>query len=329
MINIFFDALETHLYFCFLTPTMNIAKWIASRPKKVREEGIQQTLNSSSNEIARFLLRKFDYFDPRGNIVYNDKWDVLILLDACRPDLLNSVSGGFDFLPYHIPVTRSVASSSITWLDRTFDKKYQDEMERTAYVTANPYSRNLDPRDFQMLDEVWKYGWDDEIGTVPPRNVTDRGIQTMREQNPDRLILHYMQPHFPSIPDQLADGIDIDSFGEERASVWSRLESDEISYEMVWNSYKSNLSYVLDDINLLLENMNANSVVLSADHGNAFGKLGIFGHPSNIPIDDLREVPWVTTTATDSGQYSPILEKHEETVEDKEIQSRLKDLGYV
>jgi hypothetical protein len=221
-----------------------------------------------------------------------------------------------------------VASSSITWIDRTFTEEYQDEVNRTAYVTANPYSRDLDPRDFQILDEVWKYGWDDEIGTVPPRNVTDRGIQTMREHSPDRLILHYMQPHFPSIPDQLAEGINIDSFGEERASVWSRLESDEISYERVWNSYKKNLSYVLDDIALLLENMNANRVILSADHGNAFGKLGIFGHPPNIPIDVLREVPWVVTTAKDSDKYSPTLEKNKRAVESKEVQSRLKDLGY-
>ena len=36
--------------------------------------------------------------------------------------------------------------------------------------------------------------------------------------------------------------------------------------------------YVLNDIGILLDNLDAERVVITADHGEAFGEYGILGH---------------------------------------------------
>jgi hypothetical protein len=89
------------------------------------------------------------------------------------------------------------------------------------------------------------------------------------------------------------------------------------------------LEYVLDDVALLLENMDAETVVISADHGNALGEFGFYGHPPHSPLPSVRRVPWVETTATDSGDYEPTQEADGEVPTGEEVESRLKDLGYL
>ncbi|ELY81155.1 hypothetical protein C487_03918 [Natrinema pallidum DSM 3751] len=137
-----------------------------------------------------------------------------------------------------------------------------------------------------------------------------------------------MQPHFPSIPDPIGSGIDIETFGEWE-SVWDDLESGEIATERVWKSYRKNLEYVLEDVELLLENVNAENTVISADHGNAFGELGFYGHPPHNPLPCLRRVPWVETYASDENSYEPNKERQTVDVSESDVESRLEDLGYL
>jgi len=68
-------------------------------------------------------------------------------------------------------------------------------------VTGNTWTdRYLDATAFAALDEVWKYAWDDDLGTVPAAAVTDRAVALARERDPERLVVHYMQPHHPFVP---------------------------------------------------------------------------------------------------------------------------------
>ena len=304
--------------------------WITKQPSRVYRQGIRETIEQNQQEIVNYLLRRVSDFDYRGQSIFEKEWDVLIILDACRVDLLESVSNNYYFLPSSISSVRSLGSTSKTWMDRNFSKQHIGEIRQTAYVTGNPYSRTyLDKAMFSLIDEVWEYGWDEEIGTVPARNITDRAIMTARGQNPKRLIIHYMQPHFPSIPSPLDSGMDLETFGENWSSVWDRLRSGNIEKQTVWESYLANLRYVLDDVGLLLTNMNAEKVIISADHGNAFGEWGQYGHPTNVPISVLRDVPWVETTSQDEETYSPSFKRESNQIEDTEVQSRLEDLGYV
>lgn len=309
---------------------MGIQNWITKQPTRIREEGIYKAATQNFKEVSEYTLQKIEPLDPRGTSIYEKEWDVLIILDACRVDTLQAIASEYDFLPDHIEKSRSLASASRTWMDRNFTEKNATEMQKTAYVTSNPYSEShINEEDFHLVDEVWEYGWDDDLGTVPARNVTDRAIDVSRHYRPDRLLIHYMQPHFPSVTKPLGSEIDINTFGENWNSIWDQIANGEIKEEVVKESYEENLRYVLDDVEILLNNIDAEKVVISADHGNAFGEWGYYGHPPHIPISAIRNVPWVETTAVDHKDYDPTFKREEESITNQEVQSRLEDLGYL
>jgi hypothetical protein len=84
---------------------------------------------------------------------------------------------------------------------------------------------------------------------------------------------------------------------------------------------------VLDDVEILLENVDADTVAITADHGEAMGEWGFHSHNIGCPHPIVRKVPWVTTSATDTGSYEPSLEPEAEVEPD--TQAQLKDLGYL
>lgn len=286
-----------------------------------------------SNSLIRDLLFGAYHNLPigLGTPIFEKEWEILVILDGCRPDLMNQVSDEYDFLPSNIPTTLSLASCSSAWMEKNFTSKYRDSMSRTAYLTGNPYSDSYcSPSDFEFLDEVWRYSWDEKKGSVPARAMTDRTISTARKRSCEKILIHYMQPHLPSFPDPIGSKIELDKFGEEWASAWHELESGNLNCDEVWNSYRSNLQYVLDDIELLLNNINANRLVLSADHGNAFGEWGLYGHPINKPAPVLRRVPWVEIEASDERTYTPSSEdSNYKQSEPSRVEDRLEDLGYL
>ncbi|MFC7135279.1 MULTISPECIES: hypothetical protein [Salinibaculum] len=275
----------------------------------------------------RFLARRFASFDLDRTNVYDRDWNVLLVLDACRLDLMQELEPEYPFLQVPDSIL-SVGATSSTWMRRTFVDGVADEIARTAYVNANPHSElELDPNDFALLDNVWEYAWDENLGTVPARSVTDRAIATWRNCSPDQMLVHYMQPHAPFVNHpELASGVDLDRVGEKwTGNVWDRLRTGELSADKVWEAYKANLRYVLDDISLLLDNIDAETVVLTADHGNAFGEYGFYGHNPTI-VSSVIRVPWYTTSAEDIGEYTPTQERERS---EADLESRLKSLGYV
>lgn len=310
---------------------MGSVRWISDLPLLLRREGLKAGIEQAGRDVLIRLLMELDALDDRGGRVYDEPWEVLVVLDGCRVDALRAVASEYDFLRRgNFETFRSKASCSRRWMERNFDEHSREGMALTAQVTANPFSEShLDADDFLVFEEVWKDAWDEESGTVLARDVTDRAITVARDRDPERLVVHYMQPHFPSVPEPLGAGIDIETFGSGWYSVWDRLEAGEIDRETVWRSYLANLRYVLDDVDLLLRSVDADRVVISSDHGNAFGEWGYYGHPPGIPISVLREVPWVTTTARDTSGYSPTLQPAGGEVDETSVENRLKHLGYL
>jgi hypothetical protein len=309
---------------------MSILSWLTKQPSRYRNEGIRRANRKNKQELMHYFLRGAAQIDSRGTAIYEQEWDVLIVLDACRVDVLSEVSPEYSFLPDKIDSKRSKASCSRLWMDRNFLPKYRDNMEKTIHITGNPYSQeHLESSWFQTLDEVWKYAWDSDLGTAPCRPITDRAISSSRTQNPDQLLIHYLQPHFPSIPKPLDSAISLETFGRGWDSVWDRLEQGDIDKRTVWESYKENLRYVLNDVEILLQNISAENVVITADHGNAFGEWDLYGHPPRTPISSLRKVPWVQISAQDSKSYKPSTEMAEDQVNETTVQTRLADLGYL
>jgi hypothetical protein len=271
--------------------------------------------------------RRLDY----GSNVYDRAWDVLVVLDACRADLLAGVAPEIDFLD-GVESVRSVGSSSSEWLENTFARP---ETARTAMVTGNTWTgRYLDAGEFAALDEVWKYAWDDDLGTVPAGAVTDRAVGLARERDPDRLVVHYMQPHHPFVPDPLAGDTGM-ARGSDRSSAsnpWILLRRGEADPDRVWAAYEANLRYVLDEVAALLDNVDGR-VAITADHGNLFGEWGLYGHPMHTPVPALLRVPWAETTARDRRTREPALEPPEplpvSRVDGGDARDRLAALGYL
>jgi hypothetical protein len=238
------------------------------------------------------------------------------------------VADDYDYID-DVSSFRSLDSMTLLWMQKNFMPAYAAEMTETAYICGNPFSNEaLDADDFLVLDEVWEYVWE-EPGTVPPRAITDRTIAAAREHDPDRLVAHYMQPHCPFLSrPNLTKGKKLDRFGnQDWNDIWQKLQAGKVSRDNIWAGYRENLELALDDIELLVKNVDAENVVISSDHGNALGEWFVYGHPPKMPLNCLRVVPWIETTAVDRGTHEPETEYQTDVETHREDQ--LAALGYV
>jgi len=272
----------------------------------------------------------YQTYSPIGNSIFEKNWDLLIVLDGCRVDLLEGLEDEYGMLSNGSEF-ESLGSSTYEWMNKNFLKN-PGELNDLAYITGNPFSNKLlHESDFRILEEVWKDSWDDEIGTIRAERITDKAISIGRDSNVEDMIVHYMQPHFPSIPHpELGSNIEKNDFEGQWDSVWKKLQMGKIEEHTVWQAYLANLRYVLDSVKLLINNVNFEKVIITSDHGNLFGEYHLYGHPSYVPIRELKRVPWYETSANDSGNYTPHSSKTEdETLEENEVDKRLKNLGYL
>jgi len=302
-----------------------------------------------SRELLRAVYRKalhqVSKFCRRGRNVFEEEWDVLLVVDGCRLDLFEEAvrDGAFSF--ERGESIWSLDSMTRAWMQKTFVESYAAKIERTHYICGNPFSSEaIDGERLASLDEAWRYHWDDEAGTIHPRPLTDRAIAHGRERGrheSERLLVHYMQPHWPFLraPETSAgQGLDIEGIvGESEQyqawendpnDVWERLRRGTVSEEEVWAGYLDNLRLVLRDVELLLENYDADRVVITSDHGNAMGEWGIYGHPLHMPLAVLRRVPWVETSATDERTHEPDSRHLESQSVSADVAAKLDQLGY-
>jgi hypothetical protein len=296
---------------------------------------------------------------PYGTHPFDKEWDVLILLDTCRVDALRAVADEYEFLdPEGIERVWSVGGTSAEWMAATFDKRYAGEIADTAYIASNGHAKlvleqNLSPDDpdkygpqmkrlnrfdnwdvtpaeeIGRLEHVWKYEPAGERGGVghpeghsPPRYVTDRAVDIARSREFERLILHYNQPHSPYVANALNEERDLHEY-EKYPWQYIQRTGDR---ETVFEAYLDDLRYVLDDVAILLDNVDAADVVISADHGEAFGEYGVYGHHAGSVHPHVRFVPWTHTSGTDNGTYTPEFEPIDEG--ERDVNELLEALGY-
>lgn len=278
------------------------------------------------NGVGRRLGDRVNYGTPHWD---RGDWDILVLLDACRLDLMTEVARKSNWLP-DVEAHVSPASMSAEYLERMTHARYRDEMERTALVTANPFSRGIDEHRWSAVDEVWRHSWSDTHGTIVPRDVVDAAIRQHRTDDHDRMIVWFMQPHVPFVDAEWSRGYpDRDDVGKTATetdvkSPWMQLRDGERSFEEVWSAYRANLELVLEEVRLLTENVDG-EVVVSSDHGNAVGELGVFGHPRYSWLPSLKRVPWVELKAEDKRTHVP---KTVESTTETNVEQRLDALGY-
>ena len=263
-----------------------------------------------------------------GRSIFEPDWDICVVLDACRADELARFSGEYEWLG---PVERfpSLASCTWQWVPRTIDRTPEDVLKRTTYVTANPFPDELsEPDTFGEIDRVYSYAWDEEFGTVLPRPVTDRAIHHWKEDDPERLLVHYLQPHVPFLSED-ATPLSRANFthGEESVQdAWDRVTRGTLDRAVAVERYRETLARVLEDVDLLLSSIDADRVVVTADHGESFGEWGLYGHPQGVDLPCLTQVPWVETTAVDRGGHVP--EQYDPERAAVSVGDQLRALGY-
>ncbi|NKE37415.1 hypothetical protein GWG54_16670 [Natronococcus sp. JC468] len=282
---------------------------------------------------------------PLGRNVYDSDWDLLVVLDACRVDTLREVAPEYEFID-EVDEAYSVGSQSAEWMANTFTESRREEIGRTAYVSGNGFSETvfvdgqyppvnnavpIDLSSWSVVDEsafgahrtVWETDHDEAYGSVLPAAMTDHAIDAGRNGDADRIIVHYTQPHLPYAGAAYREGREPTEV-ERRG--YELLEEGAATREAVYEAYRETLRWVLDDVAELLENVDAEDVVITSDHGEAFGEWRAYGHPEGFPHPAVKKVPWVETTATDEGTREPDLEAGSSV--DTDIQEHLRDLGY-
>lgn len=183
----------------------------------------------------------------------------------------------------------------------------------------------VDPSDSLEFDEVSKYGRKNPFsGTVVPYAVADRAISVWRSTSPDRMIVHYLPPHQPYGARALRENR---ALTDIERSPCGALKNGR-PRERVWSLYLNELEFGLDSVQTLVKDIDVETVVVTSDHGEAFGEFGLYAHP-RVPIPKLRKVPWVETTKRGRSEYTTVLEPESRNdVVEPDVEEQLGLLGY-
>jgi len=128
--------------------------------------------------------------------VMEEEWDVLILLDAMRYDVFEM----FNDIKGKLTKVESLNSGTWFWIKDNFDKEYPD----LIYVSGNPmvskFKLSKIERDklFEIV-EAWDWCWNPKNNGVNPECVTRTAVGVIKDNPNKRILVHYLQPHFPWI----------------------------------------------------------------------------------------------------------------------------------
>lgn len=266
-----------------------------------------------------------------------ERWDYLIVLDACRYDFFkkyNNIEGKLE-------KRLSRGSCTPEWLKENFNDFHND----IVYISANPYISTFEFHGFKgyehffKVEPVWDYGWSEETGTVHPQKVIEATLR-IKEQFPNKkMIIHFLQPHAPYIGEtkisrreiNVDDNTPKDEIIQE---IWRLVRNGKISIAKLKEAYKDNLILVLKYLKKLVKNLEGR-IVITADHGECFGEWFILSHPEGIHIKELVEIPWLTIEKGEKKIVKQKIDPSTHTSSQKpvgfelEVKERLRALGYL
>jgi hypothetical protein len=230
-----------------------------------------------------FLRRKLAFiaaktggakFYSEGEDILEKDWDNLVILDAGRADVLEEITRE------ELSSIVSKNSSSCEWLQANFQGEYED----IVMVTGNPYIhkfREEDPDEiFCEVYDAWEYNYDNSF--LEPEAVNAAVKDALRDHPEKRMVIHYMQPHFP-----------VHNEDETTNGIWNKSRKGEISDQRLIEIYGENYLYVLKNGVREIQDKLQGKTIVSADHGQLLGEYGLYKHPSNFNVEELVKVPWV------------------------------------
>jgi hypothetical protein len=260
----------------------------------------------------------------------SEDWDNLLILDGCRYDTYAEMTDN----PTSLERRTSCGSESWEFMTKNFHGEFHD----TIYVTANPHATKLPDGTFFKLINLLEDQWDPGVATCPPKPVADAAVEALSDHPNKRLIVHFMQPHYPFIGPTGREinqsGVYADSAsGDDRKPIWKRLRQRAVDVQTVQDAYRENLALVLEVVDELLSLIDGRTVVTS-DHGNLWGERTWpiptrgFGHPTGLRHANLLDVPWDVRTHSDRRCVE---QEEPELTPDTDLETvtrRLEQLGY-
>lgn len=243
-------------------------------------------------------------------------WDVLIILDACRYDVLSEVATEVVVEP-----ARSPASATPAFLELARNRGLFDE---TVYVSANPQTEDRSPgRDVTHVP-LYRDRWEPTLSTVTPQTVYDEVRDHVDGDRP--VVAHTVQPHFPHVCEIAGSTIPVPNgmhpalFDDIDPSkkLQNVLADGDFGLDRARRSYRSSVRFAWTRARDLAAELAGagHTVAITADHGELFGDWGLVGHPSNVNLGSLVTVPWI------------VFEPTEDRSVDDSVEQRLMDLGY-
>ncbi len=316
---------------------------------------VRSTLFDHRNRALPILRWYFSRVGPDGCAVMDEDWDNLLLLDGCRYDEFAARSS----LPGRLETRTSKGSSTAEFLREAISS---ERCTDTVYVTANPmhatgdYWAELDvSSSFYDVVNVWKRAWDESVGSVWPEDVVDAALSAEQAYPDKRLLVHFVQPHYPflgetgrkiphrggeesrraALGERAPDGRDAGETGDLDKQIWAQLRDGDVERDTVVRAYRENLDLVLPHVERLLSGLRGRTVV-SADHGNHFGErpgpfpFRVYGHPPGLATPELVTVPWLVhdgderkETLAEDPSKSGVDDERDMAIE------RIRSLGYV
>jgi len=199
--------------------------------------------------------------------------------------------------------------------------------EMSGQINANWKARNH----FKKIHEAWLDQWNNELNTVTPEKLADYSLSKIK-QDSGKTVIHFIQPHRPYISgqDQGFEWHQKDVLSEEDPEhgpirslieftrpVWTPLfhlfpgtlkdkirsifdvgnafseYAKEVGVDQCKSYYRQDLDLALEQVSRLAEELEG-EIVVTADHGEAFGEEGEWGHPEKSSNDVLLNVPWLS-----------------------------------
>ena len=230
-------------------------------------------------------------------------WDVLIIFDACRFDCFEEQYERY--LKGNLIKVRSEGVNTKQWMTYTWKGWYD-----VIYVSAMPYINGMGipfakwraTDHFKEIIDVWNWGFDEEIGWIPPDSVNETMLEVY---DPDeKYIIHYVQPHKPYIGrTNIYTLRNVHSLRDKMLGVtdnpivkWdtgSKAKNRVESHQLLYAAYKETLDLVLEKASEIIEWMQG-KIIITADHGELMGEDGRWGgHLRGPRCPALLHVPWL------------------------------------
>jgi hypothetical protein len=277
-----------------------------------------------------YYSRSTSSYNADGIDVFDQEWDNLIILDACRCDYYAEQTR-FDG---PLECRRSRGSASNEFIRGNFSDR---TLHDVVYVSGNRWFLNLRDhldcelhayRDVERDFHVDRVDGDDEEGYVPyPETVMEAAAEAAEEFPEKRLLIHLMQPHKPYL------GPHSDQFTYE-AGLRTTMQNSEADTETLRAAYRETLDITLDTVGAHLDALEGLTVI-SADHGELLGERASplpvrwYGHPEGVYVPELVEVPW--HVVSEGPRRTIRAEPPQEIPEpdEEEVTDTLRALGYV